>query len=285
MTGRRLATISLLAPLTVTAVLLAGLAQPPGREVTNSLGMSFVLIPAGTFTMGSPADEMDRGADETQHEVTITLPFYLGVMEVSQGAYQKIMGANPSFFSKNGTGKQRVEKIDTAGHPVENVRWIDAVAFCKKLGEQPAEKSRTYRLPTEAEWEYACRAGSKTATHYGKSIDSTQANFNGLSPYNTAEVGSFYRRTTHGGEYKPNAFGLYDMHGNVQEWCADWYAADYYTKSPKSDPQGPAEGTERVLRGGAWVNSGKACRCAARNKHAPESASYTFGFRVVMMVK
>jgi formylglycine-generating enzyme required for sulfatase activity len=260
-------------------------AQSPAKEVTNSIGMKFVLVPAGSFTMGSPESERDRGADETQHEVAISKAFYLGIYEVTQGQFQQVMGKNPSFFSRDGPGKQRVAGLDTAQLPVENVSWLDAHAFCKKLGELPAEKGRSYRLPTEAEWEYACRAGTREATHYGDKIDATQANFNGLSPYNTTTGGPFYRRTTKAGDFQPNALGLYDMHGNVQEWCADWYAADYYAKSPKADPQGPAEGTERVLRGGAWVHSGKSCRSAVRNKHAPETASYSFGFRVVLVAK
>ena len=290
MTGRELATISPVALLLLAAAWhyrpVGGQAQPPAKEVSNSLDMAFVHIPAGSFVMGSPDEETDRGADELQHAVTISRPFYLAVTEVTQGQYEKVMGKNPSFFSKNGTGKQRVEGMDTSKNPVEKVSWHDADQFpAGSWAEFPAEKGRTYRLPTEAEWEYACRAGAKTATQFGNHLDSNEANFNGLSPYNTDEGGPFWRRTTRVSEYKVNAFGLYDMHGNVQEWCADWYAADSYAKSPKADPAGPAEGTERVLRGGAWPNTGKACRSAARNKHAPDSASYTFGFRVVLMVK
>ncbi len=262
-------------------------AQAPERQLSNSIGMKFVLVPAGSFTMGSPSSEPHRGADEVQHKVAISRPFYLGVYEVTQGQYEKVMGARPSFFSTTGTGKERVGKADTSGFPVENVSWNDAVAFCKKLGEMPAEKEagRSYRLPTEAEWEYACRAGGPEATHFGEQMDANQANFNGLSPYNTTTGGPFFRRTLRVGSYQPNAWGLYDMHGNVQEWCADWYAADYYARSPKADPAGPAEGTERVLRGGAWVHSGKACRSAVRNKHDPGAATYSFGFRVVLVTR
>lgn len=261
--------------------------EPPARTIVNALGMKFVRVPAGRFIMGSPADEEHRGADETPHPVTIRRPFYLGVHEVTQGQYEKLMGKNPSFFAKTGRGKQRVGEADTSNYPVDNVSWDDATAFCVKLGTLRGARAAgyTYRLPTEAEWEYACRAGTKTATHYGAQMDSGQANFNGLSPYGTMIGGPFYRRTTNVGENRPNAFGLYDMHGNVQEWCSDWYAADYYAKSPEMDPPGPAKGTERVLRGGGWAHSGKACRSAVRNHLAPDRASYSSGFRVVLVVK
>jgi formylglycine-generating enzyme required for sulfatase activity len=299
---RRFGSTRLWLVLTVTMLAAAGslawyywpAAADPGEavqlsdvEVTNSINMRFVRIPAGTFVMGSPDDERDRGADETAREVEIGRPFYLGAFEVTQAQYEKVAGKNPSFFAKGGGGQERVANSDTSKHPVDNVSWHDAVAFCKKLGDLPAEKAagRTYRLPTEAEWEYACRAGTKTATHYGDQMDANQANFNGLSPYRTTTGGPFFRRTTRVGEYRPNAFGLYDMHGNVQEWCADWYAADYYARSPKADPPGPANGTERVLRGGAWPHSGKACRSAVRNKQSPETASYSFGFRVVLTAR
>ena len=258
-----------------------------GRYVVNALGMKFVRVPAGRFVMGSPTDEEQRGTDEMQHAVTISRPFYLGVHEVTQGQYEKLMGKNPSFFAKSGGGKQRVGAADTANYPVDNVSWNDAVAFCAKLGATQGARAagHTYRLPTEAEWEYACRAGGKAATHFGPQMDSGQANFNGLSPYQTTTGGPFLRRTTDVGENQANAFGLYDMHGNVQEWCGDWYAADYYAKCPEAGPPGPAKGTERVLRGGGWAHSGKACRCAVRNKMAPDAASYSSGFRVVLVVK
>lgn len=254
------------------------------KEVKNSIDTKLALIPAGKFVMGSPADEKHRNADETQHEVAITKPFYLGVFEVTQGQYQKMMGLNPSSFSKNGPGKLRVANQDTSAYPVERVSWLDAVEFCKKLS---AQEGKTYRLPTEAEWEYACRAGTKTVFHVGNDFNSNLANINGLSysSYGKEEAGPFWRSTTKGGDYKMNAFGLYDVHGNVQEWCADWYAEDYYAKSPKSDPQGPSGGTERVMRGGGWPSSAKACRSAARNHLPPEEKNYTSGFRVVLEVK
>jgi formylglycine-generating enzyme required for sulfatase activity len=254
------------------------------KELKNSIGMTLIRIPAGVFLMGSPAEEKHRGSDETQHEVSITKPFYLGAFEVTQGHYAKIMGANPSHFSAKGGGKQQVQERDTSDYPVERVSWLDAVEFCKKLS---AKEEKTYRLPTEAEWEYACRAGTKTVFHPGNDFHSYLANINGLgySSYGKETSGPFYRCTVKVGEYKRNDFGLFDMHGNVQEWCADWYAEDYYKKSPKNDPPGPKDGTERVLRGGSWPSSAKACRSAARNHLPPDDKTYTTGFRVVLEAK
>src|SRR5581483_11114694 len=193
----------------------------------------------------------------------------------------------PSWFSAQGGGKSRVQGKDSADYPVENVTWHDAVEFCRKLGELPAEKKtgRRYRLPTEAEWEYACRAGTTTVFHYGDNLDAYKANFCGLvyAAYGNAGAGPFLRSTTSVGAYAANPFGLYDTHGNVQEWCQDWYAADAYTKGPAQDPQGPEIGTERVLRGGGWPHSGKAVRSAVRNKLPPDETHYSAGFRVVMM--
>ncbi len=184
-------------------ILLAGMgqgaepdAQP--KEITNSIGMKLVLIPAGKFMMGSPKDEKDRGDDEEQHEVSITKPFYLGVYLVTQAEYEKVMGNNPSWFSAKGDGKDKVKDIDTSLFPVEMVYWNNAIAFCKKLSELPEEKKagRVYRLPTEAEWEYACRAGTKTVFHYGDSLSSKQANFDGRFPYGQVEEGPHLGRTT-----------------------------------------------------------------------------------------
>jgi formylglycine-generating enzyme required for sulfatase activity len=253
-------------------------------SLTNSLGMKLVKIPAGKFVMGSPAEELHRESDETQHEVALSKDFWIGVHEVTQGQYEKVMGKNPSFFSAKGVGKERVKDRDTVDHPVERVSWTDAVEFCKKLS---AKESKTYRLPTEAEWEYACRAGTSTVFHYGGNFNSNLGNINGLSysSYGKEESGPFHRCTNKVGEYKPNAFGLFDMHGNVQEWCADWYGSNYYQSSPKLDPHGPADGKERVLRGGAWPSSAKACRGAARNHLPPDDRTYTTGFRVVLEAK
>ncbi len=268
-------------------VMLLGLTRlsavpAPDREITNSIGMKLVLITAGKFLMGSPKDEKDRLPDEEQHEVSITKPFYLGVYVVTQAEYEKVMGNNPSYFSAKGGGKASVKDMDTGQFPVEQVSWDDAVAFCKKLSELPEEKKAgwVYRLPTEAEWEYACRAGTKTPFHYGDSLSSKQANFSGGFPYGGADKGPFLMRTAKVGTYAANAFGLYDMHGNVWEWCQDWYDENYYKNSPKEDPPGSAQTSDRVVRGGSWYFFGRFCRSAYRCRIEPGYRLNYLGFRV-----
>ncbi len=177
---------------------------PPQKQIVNSIGMKLALIPAGTFLMGSPDSELGRCPDEgPQHEVTISRPFYLSIHPVTQREYQTVMGVNPACFMANLFKRN-------PGHPVEQVSWDEAVDFCQRLSSLAAEKhaGRVYRLPTEAEWEYACRAGTTTPFHFGTSLFSIQANID----YNR-------NRTTKVGSYPPNAWGLYDMHGNVWEWC------------------------------------------------------------------
>jgi formylglycine-generating enzyme required for sulfatase activity len=249
------------------------------RQIVNVIGMKLALVPAGTFRMGSPDDETNRGADEgPQHEVTITRPFYMGIHPVTQREYAAVMGHNPAQFVRASGG--------SAEHPVEQVSWEDAAAFCRRLSERAEEKKagRSYRLPTEAEWECACRAGTTTPFSFGSSLSAEQANFDGARPYGTAKPGEARGRTTKVGSFRPNAFGLADMHGNVWEWVSDWYAEDYYEHSPDRDPPGPLRGTRRVLRGGCWNNSGHLCRSARRNKYAPDFRSDTIGFRVVVSV-
>ena len=190
-------------------------------QITNSLGMKFNLIPPGEFAMGSPASEPGRYDDETQHQVKITKPFYLSVHEVTQAQYERVMGKNPS-------------KYEGANKPVEDVSWNDAVAFFRKLNDEVE-----YRLPTEAQWEYACRAGTTTAYSFGDDVSQ-------LGEYAWYSGNS---SSTHPvGELKPNAWGLFDMHGNVFEWCQDWYG-DYDSLKVVSDPTGPASGDLRVWRG------------------------------------
>ncbi|MCY2926365.1 MAG: formylglycine-generating enzyme family protein, partial [Planctomycetota bacterium] len=204
----------------------------PPKELTLDLGnkvtMKLVLIPAGKFMMGSPETEKDRQPDEgPQHEVTISKPFYMGVYEVTQAQYEAVMGTNPSAFK----GSE---------NPVEQVSWDDAVEFCKALS---AKTGKAVRLPTEPQWEYACRAGTKTRFGFGDDDTDLRdyAWFSGHSLSKTHPVG----------EQEPNAWGLYDMHGNVWEWCSDYYA-DSYANAKTTDPQGPGSGTDRVLRGGGW---------------------------------
>jgi len=190
-------------------------------EVANSIDMRLVLIPPGEFLMGSPETEENRSDNEYQHRVRIAKPFYLGVYEVTQSEYEGVMGKNPSAFSKDGARSDKVGAMDTSRFPVEAVSWENAVEFCQKLSELPEEKrfGCVYRLPTEAEWEYACRAGTRTPFHFGTSLSSTQANFDGNYPYGSASKGPNLSRTATVGSYRPNAWGLYDMHGNVLEWC------------------------------------------------------------------
>jgi len=233
---------------------------PGGMEVTNSIGMKLRLIPAGEFMMGSPETESEREDNETQHRVTLTKPFYLGVTEVTQEQYQKVMGTNPSKFK----GPQ---------NPVETVSWDDAVEFCRKLSAIPAEKTagHVYRLPTEAEWEYACRSGTTTSYSFGDS---------------ESELGAYawYKdnsgKTTHpvGGK-KPNAWGLYDMHGNVWEWCQDWHGD--YPSGSATDPTGATSGSYRVRRGGGWNLNAWSCRSAYRTWLTPEDRIIILGFRVL----
>jgi formylglycine-generating enzyme required for sulfatase activity len=301
----------------------AEVVKEAAREITNSIGMKLVRIPAGTFQMGSSKEEQDAatanfeqadgskasGAIRAQsrsegprHEVEITKAFYLGLYEVTQKQFKTVMGFNPSYFSADGEGKageehkytkpaggkDKVKGMSTDDFPVEQVSYEDAVAFCKKLSELPAEKrvKRTYRLPTEAEWEYACRGGASSSTpfHFGNSLSSTQANFDGRYPYGGAEKGDYLERTCKVGSYKKNGFGLYDMHGNVHEWCSDWYGLDYYGKSPRRDPQGPAEGSYRVFRGGSWDrDGGQSCRSACRGRGEPTDRYFILGFRVAQV--
>jgi formylglycine-generating enzyme required for sulfatase activity len=256
-------------------------AEPAG-EVTNSIGMRLALIPAGRFSMGSPRGEIGRDDNEEQHEVEISRPFYLGIYEVTQREYRMVMGENPSWFSDAGGGKDRVVGLDVDAFPVERVSWADAVLFCERLSARPGERAADlkYRLPTEAEWEYACRGGVAAAPfHFGNSLASTQANFDGSFPY-AAAAGKYLQRTARVGSYPPNRFGLYDMHGNVWEWCQDWYGKDYFKVSPRQDPPGPEDGTVRVLRGGSWVSSGQSCRTAFRGFYMPDNRHYNIGLRV-----
>jgi formylglycine-generating enzyme required for sulfatase activity/serine/threonine protein kinase len=249
------------------------------RQVTNTIGMKLVLIPAGSFVMGSHGAEVDRSIREgPQHPVKLTRPFYMGMTPVTQREYKIIMGQNPAHFT-----------IDNGGdwdYPVEQVSWDDAVSLCKKLSALPQEKQagRIYRLPTEAEWEYACRAETTTPFyHGGYAMSSNLANFNGSYPYGDAPRGPNLQRTTKVGSYPPNPWGLFDMAGNVWEWCADFYDEIYYANSPPENPTGPKSSLYRVLRGGSWYTTGRFCRSAARNMGAPDSRANYVGFRVVMV--
>ena len=230
---------------------------------TNSLGMAFKLIPAGTFTMGSPEDELGRDSDETQHQVTISNSYYMQTTEVTQAQWQAVMGSNSAYFS------------GCAACPVESVSWEDAQPYITALN---AMGQGTYRLPTEAEWEYAARAGSNTAFANG---DITETGC-GHDP-NLDEMGWYCYNSddkTHPVARKnPNAWGLYDMHGNVYEWCQDWYQTDLGS-DPDIDPTGPASGSKRVARGGAWSSGAGHCRSASRDSGTPSRRGSRLGFRL-----
>jgi formylglycine-generating enzyme required for sulfatase activity len=233
------------------------------KEITNCIGMKLVLIPAGTFTMGSPMEEVGRIFNETPHEVTLTKSYFLGVYEVAQDQYEKVMGINPSNFKG-------------AKNPVEMVSWDDAVSFCKKLSDMPEEKAarRSYRLPTEAEWEYACRAGSTTAFSSGDTAES-------LGEYAWVGESANNGKPHPVGEKKPNRLGLYDMHGNVWEWCQDWYDV-FYPPRAATDPQGPNGGKYRVVRGGCFFLDAANCRAAVHFSFLPTTRTFNCGFRVAL---
>jgi prepilin-type processing-associated H-X9-DG protein len=245
-------------------------------EIVNSLGMTFVPIPAGTFKMGIPdiGNSSAPPPETPAHEVRITRPFHLGKFEVRQIDFQTVMGRNPSFHHGEGHGDGTSE-LATANLPVEQVSWNAAAEFCRRLSEVPAEQQagRRYRLPTEAEWEYACRSGKSAPfewqTAYATSAETGAAG--GVNPQLPIRpVGS----------YPPNGFGLHDMRGNVWEWCDDWFDRAYYSRSPLEDPRGPAEGYLKVLRGGDWVFVGEFCRINFPIL-PPWKSNRFVGFRVV----
>jgi len=188
------------------------------------------------------------------------------------------MGRNPSYFSTTGGGSVAVRGLTTSNFPVDCVSWDDAQAFCKRLSEQDGVR---YRLPTEAEWEYACRAGTTTLFYWGTENNGTQSNSRGEDPYGTTVKGPYLKRTTTVGSYGANRFGLHDMHGNVWEWCSDLFDENYYGNSPSEDPQGPFSGSPRVVRGGSWLTVTRDTRTANRDRSTPGNRDFNNGFRVV----
>lgn len=278
------------------------------NTIRNSLGMPLVLIPAGEFVMGSPESEEGHAADETQRRVRIARAFYLGQHEVTVGQFRAFVEstghrtelereARPGFgFDELGEAIEILPRFNwkhvgfqqTDSHPVVNVGWSDAVAFCGWLSEK---EKRIYRLPTEAEWEYACRAGTSTRYWCGDDEESLRgvANISDaafLAKYKEAswsiEWSDGFPFTSPVGSFRANPWGLYDVHGNAWEWCADWYAAEYYKISPPNDPPGPSAGERRVLRGGCFTNRNKFVRSADRDSYRPKYRYNFTGLRVVL---
>jgi formylglycine-generating enzyme required for sulfatase activity len=246
-------------------------AAPQQSTPTNVINASLVWIAPGTFLMGSPTNEVGRELDEVQHPVTISRGFFVSKYLVTQGDFLALMGYNPSYFTGTHGGTD-------LSRPVEQVHWYAAAAYCSKLTQTEQQAGRlptnwVYRLPTEAEWEYACRAGSTNRFSYGD--DPGYLNLTNYSWYsaNSASI-------THDVAQKlPNGLGLYDVHGDVYEWCQDWY--DAYPATLAVDPQSPANGFQRVFRGGSWAYSGKYCRSAGRYSLDPTLPQNFVGFRVV----
>ena len=258
---------------------------------SSSTGMPLVAVDAGTFAMGSPPTEPERANNETQHQVTLTKPFYLSVYEVTQSEFTRVMDFNPSTLK----GSDRL--------PVQKVTWFDAVSFCNRLSKLEGidaayemsnvrmdglhitnavvrwiSCSSGYRLPTEAEWEFACRAGTSTPFTFGDTVTPEQANFDGLTPYNGGPKGQFRNHPLEVDAFPANAFGLHQMSGNVFEWV--WDYCDQYPTNHQTDPTGPEHGTERVRRGGAYPSPAGHMRSAVRHGVPPSFALFHQGFRV-----
>ncbi len=235
-----------------------------GKGVT----MKLVRIEAGKFIMGSPKTETDRYDEEGhQSEVTISKPFYMGVCEINQAQWHAIMGTEPwkgKLFGKSG-----------ADNAATYISWDDAIKFCEILSKKAGKK---LTIPTEAQWEYACRAGSKTAYCFGN--DASKLGDYAWCHANAHEIDDQYPHAV--GRKKPNAWGLYDMHGNVWEWCRDWYSDEFYTKAKKADPENTTEAISRVVRGGAWNGAPGMSRSARRGGFRPDISNHDTGFRVII---
>ena len=239
--------------------------------------IEMIWVEPGTFMMGSPESEEYRSDDETQHEVILTEGFWLGETEVTQHQWESLMETSINEQHELTDGQLAGEGSQ---HPMYYINWEEAMGYCERLTSHERLAGRLpegyeYSLPTEAQWEYACRAGTTTVFAYGDSLSSTQANFNGDHPYGGAPIGPWLNRTVEVKSYQPNAWGFYDMHGNVYEW-----AADMFSFGPDSNPLDPASSTHRSLRGGSWDEDARSCRSAWRQYGGPSNRYWSVGFRL-----
>jgi formylglycine-generating enzyme required for sulfatase activity len=259
-----------------TRTVNVGQASTHNADLNASVQLQMLWVEPGTFTMGSPTTETDRQADrEDEHNVSLTKGFYLGKYEVTQAQYQAVMTGNTDSLSATPS-----EWPNNPNRPVEKVSWADAQIFLTRLNAQQSANipaGWAYVLPTESQWEYACRAGTSTAYSWGATIASSNANYNWDGAWNT---GNDFKQTRDVGQYAANPWGFFDMHGNVWEWTADWYGATYPTGNPVVDPSGPASGSYRVERGGSWSAGGALLRSAQRSGNAPSYRASSRGFRV-----
>jgi formylglycine-generating enzyme required for sulfatase activity len=273
----------------VLCITMPGAALAADKTHTNSIGMEFALISAGSFVMGADPNfvkafrkeasmpenstpdydwDLEFSLETPAHKATISRPFYLGKYTVTQDQWETVMGSNPSV-------------VKGRNNPVENVSWLDAQEFIKRLNAK--EEHTRYRLPTEAEWEYAAKAGTSTAYFFGNAKNLPEYTKK-LSEY--AWLSGNSEGTTHPvGQKRPNAWGLYDVYGNVDEWVQDWYGETYYADSPETDPMGPPDGEERVNRGGNWGSLTMECRSGYRISNPPDTRSYTLGVRLALSLE
>ena len=248
----------------VVGVLLVTIKSIKAEEYTNAINMEFVRVPAGSFAMGARESEDGSSKERPRHTVHISKSFYLAKYEVTQQQWIAVMGnINPSNFQ-------------SPDRPVDEVSWNDAQLFIQKLNA--FEKGKSYRLPTEAEWEYAARAGSETNYCYGNDPEGAKLSTHAWFEQNSS------KQTHPVGKLSPNNWGLYDMHGNVTEWVQDNYDKKYYSISPKKDPLGPENGRKKVVRGGSWINQAYSCRSAARGYYSVDYTDSDFGFRIAKSI-
>ena len=279
--------------------------DPSQTKQANKIPANFVFIQGGEFTMGSPEKEVDRSGDETQHQVKLS-DFYLCKYAVTVSDFKKFVDETKYLTEAetgNGSdvwnGKEwkrekginwrfgvsgKVRPPEEYDHPVVHVSWNDAMAYCKWLS---AKTGMNYRLPSDAEWEYACRAGTKTPFNTGDNLTTDQANYNGNYPYNNNKKGKYRETTVPVNHFEPNGWGLYNMHGNVWEWCNDWFGDKYYNeckaKGTVENPLGPKSGSGRVIRGGSWYNYAQDCRSSYRFYYTPGNRYYNLGFRLALV--